>query len=59
MCSQLLHRKNGGLFLFVAVLAVSKWRSSSDVLLTTWEDHLEDHETNIKLLHICKHQHLH
>lgn len=26
-------------FVAVAVLTLSKWRSSSDVLLTTWEDH--------------------
>ena len=33
----------GYLSLFAAVLAMSKWRSSSDVLLTTCKDHWKDH----------------
>ena len=38
--------------LFVAVLDLSKWRSSGDVILTTWEDHWEDHRTIIEHLHL-------
>lgn len=40
-------------FFGVAVLAASKWRSSSDVLLTTWEDHWEDHKTNTVSVCLC------
>lgn len=56
MCTgcQLLQSGRGHTwFCLLQYMDVSKWRSSSDVLLTTWEDHWEDHRTNTVSLCLC------